>query len=86
MTALPSIAYEVQEARSHDPFAYLGRHQGEKSGMVVRAIKPRAEKVSYVNAAGKATAMPRIEGTDIFELHLKKATFKQKYHFEITDK
>ncbi|MDQ6988242.1 MAG: 1,4-alpha-glucan branching protein GlgB, partial [Mariprofundaceae bacterium] len=85
MSKLSTTAYEVLEARSHDPFAYLGRHQGEKSGMVVRALKPRAEQVNYIDVLGKSTPMKRIEGTDIFELNLHKADFKAKYHFEITN-
>ncbi len=75
-------AYAIIEARSHDPFAYLGRHQSG-SGMVIRAFKPRSEKVWVVFEGGKPKPMKRIEGTDIFEHVEKKADFEKAYTFRI---
>ncbi|MES0370848.1 MAG: 1,4-alpha-glucan branching protein GlgB [Mariprofundaceae bacterium] len=90
MINLTSNAYEVIEARGHDPFAYLGRHEtagsatGKKSaGIVVRALKPRAEKMWLLEEGQKAKVMPRIEGTDIFEVNLPKGSFDTAYRFRI---
>ena len=69
MKKLPDAAWQIIEARSHDPFNYLGRHQGDKGkGTVIRAFKPRAEKMWLLEDDKQATVMPRIEGTDLFEL------------------
>jgi len=83
MINLTSNAYEVIEARGQDPFAYLGRHEAAKGGVVVRAFKPRAEKMWIIEAGKKAKVMFRIEGTDLFEVELPKASFESVYSFKI---
>jgi len=35
-------AWAVVEARSHDPFGWLGMHEQPKGGVVVRALNPQA--------------------------------------------
>ena len=74
--------WAVVEARSHDPFAYLGRHELEDGSIVVRAFKPNAEKVCLLSGKEKLS-MPRIEGTDVFELIWKKGNFDTDYRFQI---
>ena len=81
---LSTQAWEIIEARSHDPFAYLGRH-AEAQGMVVRAFKPRAEHV-WLLSDGKEIAMSRIEGTDIFELLWTDGDFEKAYRLRIENK
>jgi 1,4-alpha-glucan branching enzyme len=82
--SLPAIAHEIMEARSHDPFAYLGRHAADQGGIVIRAFKPRAKKLSLIRDGGKrAQPMPRIEGTDFFEVHLPNGDFESGYRFRI---
>jgi len=83
MINLTSNAYEVIEARGIDPFAYLGRHEGPKGSIVVRAYKPRAEKMWILESGKRAKAMPRVEGTDLFEVKLSKASFESNYRFKI---
>jgi len=56
--------WAIVEARSHDPFAWLGRHYHSEGGIIVRANKPRAEKVWLLPASGGPIAMDRVEGTD----------------------
>ncbi|MFQ5582009.1 MAG: 1,4-alpha-glucan branching protein GlgB [Mariprofundaceae bacterium] len=84
--ALSDEAYAILEARSHDPFAYLGRHRRPKSGIVIRAFKPRAEKMWLLQQGKRARSIPRMEGTDLFELQLPKGTFEEGYRFRIEDK
>ncbi|PIX54061.1 MAG: 1,4-alpha-glucan branching enzyme [Zetaproteobacteria bacterium CG_4_9_14_3_um_filter_54_145] len=79
---LSDEAWAVLEARSHDPFAYLGRH-AEGSGVVVRANKPRAEKMWLVPEGGKAMPMTRIEGTDFFEKSWKSGDLDRAYRLRI---
>ncbi len=86
MINLTSNAYEVIEARGYDPFAYLGRHESPKSGVVVRAFKPRAEKMWIIEAGKRAKVMPRIEGTDLFEVKLPKGSFESAYRFRIENR
>ena len=74
--------WEIIEARSHDPFAYLGRHSDGKSGVVIRAFKPRAEKMWLLSGADEI-AMPRVKGTDIFELNWQTGNFDTAYSFRI---
>ena len=51
--ALPAIAHEIMEARCHDPFAYLGRQPASGGGIVIRAFKPSAKKLSLIVDGGK---------------------------------
>lgn len=86
MINLTSNAYEVIEARGHDPFAYLGRHEAAKSGVAIRALKPRAEKMWLLEEGKKAKSMPRIEGTELFEVSLSKGSFDTQYRFRIENR
>ena len=54
---------KITQARHHDPFEVLGRHEkGDEA--VVRVFLPHAQKVTIVE--GDLT-LQRIEGTDLFE-------------------
>ena len=79
--ALPDIARRILEARSHDPFAWLGRHPAD-GGVAVRAFKPRARRM-WLLADGEALPMTRIEGTDFFTLDWKGGDFETPYRFRI---
>jgi len=76
-------AWAIIEARSHDPFAWLGRHEHADGGVCIRVFKVRAEKVWLLPEGGKAQAMKRIEGTDIFEKHWKGGNFEKNYRLRI---
>jgi len=76
-------AWAVIEARSHDPFAWLGMHEHPKGGVVVRALQAKAEKMWLLPQGGRAQVMNRIEGTDIFEKQWKGGSFEKKYRFRI---
>ncbi len=54
---------QLIEARYHDPFGLLGRHEAD-GRVCVRALLPNAEDVSIAEGDLR---MQRIEGTDIFE-------------------
>ena len=84
MEKIPDNAYEIIEARGHDPFNYLGRHAGAKGkGIVIRAFKPRAEKMWLLAEGARAKPMPRTEGTDLFEVRLPQGSFDLSYRFRI---
>ncbi|MDQ6995134.1 MAG: 1,4-alpha-glucan branching enzyme, partial [Mariprofundaceae bacterium] len=85
MQKLSPEAWAILEARSHDPFAYLGRQASPETGVVVRAFKPNAEKI-WVISGDKSMPMTRIEGTDLFELTWKQGDFDSVYHFQIENK
>jgi 1,4-alpha-glucan branching enzyme len=76
-------AWAVVEARSHDPFAWLGIHEHPDGGVVVRALKTQADKMWLLPKGGRAQVMKRIEGTDVFEKHWKSGTFDKAYQFRI---
>lgn len=86
MKKLPAEAHHIIEARSHDPFTWLGRHAAPKGGVVIRAFRPRAEKMWLIEEGKKELPMPRIEGTDLFELQWPKGSFESKYRFRIENK
>ncbi len=86
MKKLSLDAYQVIEAKGHDPFAYLGRHELPKSGVVIRALKPRAEKMWLLEEGKHARSMPRIEGTELFEIKLAKGSFDTSYRFRIENR
>ncbi|ATX82204.1 1,4-alpha-glucan branching enzyme [Mariprofundus ferrinatatus] len=76
-------AWAIVEARSHDPFGWLGRHYHSEGGVVIRANKPRAEKMWILPEGDGAVAMQRIEGTDIFEYHWQEGDFDSVYRLKI---
>jgi len=82
MQKLSPEAWAIIEARSHDPFAYLGRQPSSKQGVFVRAFKPNAEKM-WLLSGDEKISMPRIDGTDLFELAWAKGDFDSVYRFEI---
>ena len=95
MKKIQSNATAVIEARGHDPFAYLGRHAAGGSGIgssagnggvVIRVFKPRAEQMWLLEEGEKAQPIPRIEGTDLFEIGLSKGSFDTQYRFRIEDR
>jgi len=54
----------IVEARHHDPFAVLGRHEDGDGNVVVRVFLPRAERVR-INEGG--VELVRVEDSDLFE-------------------
>ena len=76
-------AWAIVETRSHDPFAWLGRHKHPDGGIIIRALKPQAEKMWIVPKSGRAQVMTRIEGTDVFEKHWKGGSFDKAYTLRI---
>jgi 1,4-alpha-glucan branching enzyme len=76
-------AWAVVEARSHDPFAWLGRHKHPDGGVMIRALKTQAKKVWLMPKGGRAQVMTRIEGTDVFEKHWKGGGFNKSYTLRI---
>jgi len=78
---LPTEAYEIIEARSHDPFTCLGRHTHPDGGVAIRAFLPRAAKAWVLLGSEKAKPMKRIHADGLFEAHLPKGDFVQSYRF-----
>ncbi len=85
---LDEMAQAIIEARCHDPFCWLGRHPAGngKPGVVVRAFKPRAERMWLIPDQGEARVMQRIEGTDLFVVHWPEGSFAASYRFEIENR
>ncbi|MGZ5621969.1 MAG: GlgB N-terminal domain-containing protein, partial [Methylobacter sp.] len=54
---------KIVEARHHDPFSVLGRHQKD-DGTQIKLYMPYAETVSFSH---NGIELPRIPGTDFFE-------------------
>ena len=88
MQKLSPLAWEIIEARSHDPFAFLGRHANPvktEQGVVIRACKPRSEEM-WLLTGDEALVMPRIEGTDLFELTWSEGSFDSDYRFRMKNR
>jgi len=84
MPKLPAIAHEILEARSHDPFAWLGRHPHEGGGIVIRAFRPRMAAVEVIrDGKKKPVAMRRLGTTDLFEAVLPDGDFDTPYRFRL---
>jgi len=62
--ALPAEAYRIIEAKHHDPFEYLGRHQLDDQTVVVRVYIPSTQDVRIVDTD---IVLQRQGNTDIFE-------------------
>ncbi len=80
---LDAAAYAVIEARSHDPFGYLGWHEHPAGGIVIRAFLPRAAKAWVLPAGGRARVMKRLHQDGLFEAHLPNATFDKPYRLRL---
>jgi 1,4-alpha-glucan branching enzyme len=63
-TIIPPEVQRILDARHHDPFAVLGRHQLDGQ-TVVRALLPLAVEAWVVDASN--APMRRLEGTDLFQ-------------------
>jgi 1,4-alpha-glucan branching enzyme len=66
----------VLEARSHDPFAVLGRHPGPHGSCTVRAYLPQTQAVELVEAG---IQMRRVPDTDLFEWTGDEAVVPPRY-------
>ncbi len=72
----------IIEAKHHDPFSVLGRHEeGDKT--VIRAFLPYAETVRL---GKKGLQMQRVPGTDFFEYYPTKNEIAGHYLLEWVDK
>lgn len=72
---LDTALQKIMQARHHDPFEVLGRHE-DGDEVLVRVFLPHAERV--IIAEGELP-MQRIEGTDFFEWRGPKKNFPQRY-------
>ena len=79
---LPETLRRIIEARHHDPFEALGRHQ-DGDRVKVRVFLPRAEKARIVEAKAD---LERIEGTDLFVWEGPAASVPERYRIEWLDK
>lgn len=61
--ALTEPLQRLVEARHHDPFSVLGRHDNGDGTATVRIFQPRAERVRINEGS---VQLQRIEGTDLF--------------------
>ncbi len=78
---LPDPLLRIVEARHHDPFEVLGRH--ERNGKVVaRAFLPRAESARLVDADAP---MERIAGTDLFIWEGDAEEVSERFQIEWSD-
>jgi 1,4-alpha-glucan branching enzyme len=75
LTAPPSGARRIMEARHHDPFEYLGKHR-EGNEEVVRCFIPDAVKVRIADAD---LTMHRMYDSDIFEWRGKPGLVPEHY-------
>ncbi|MET0065877.1 MAG: 1,4-alpha-glucan branching protein GlgB [Candidatus Thiodiazotropha sp.] len=72
----------IIDARHHDPFEVLGRHvHGDVCRLSV--FLPDAEKVTLADGQ---TEIPRVAGTDFFQLELPAEQVSERYVLEWTDK
>ncbi|WAR46378.1 1,4-alpha-glucan branching protein GlgB [Methylomonas rapida] len=79
---LDSNLVRIMEAKHHDPFSVLGRHEIDGK-TVIRAFLPYAEDVRI----GKdGPLMQRVPGTDLFEYRPTKENIAQHYQLSWTDK
>jgi len=85
MTSIPTQAWPIIEARSHDPFSYLGCHPQADGSITIRVFKPRIQSVSLLLNQGDAMAMERIEGTDVFIATLTTDIDVSSYRLRLTN-
>ncbi|RYU63327.1 1,4-alpha-glucan branching protein GlgB [Methylolobus aquaticus] len=79
---LPEDLVRLIEARHHDPFSALGRHRREGADLI-RLILPQAEHVAL---GDDGPEVPRIPGTDLFELDISGLEIPYHYRLHWLDK
>jgi 1,4-alpha-glucan branching enzyme len=79
---LDSDSIKIIEARHHDPFSILGRHQKNKSTQI-KVYLPYAESVRLGN---DGPAFQRITGTDFFEYNAENKELPTHYKLSWIDK
>jgi 1,4-alpha-glucan branching enzyme len=79
---LDSDAIKIMEARHHDPFSFLGRHQNNNK-IQIKVYLPYAESVRLSD--GGAT-LQRIPDTDFFEYYAEKEELPAHYKLSWIDK
>ena len=72
----------IAEAKHHDPFSVLGRHQKDQQ-VSVKVFLPYAETVKFAHNDGE---FHRIEGTDFFEYMVGKQALPMHYQLSWIDK
>jgi len=78
-----SRMYEILEARGHDPFTYLGRHEHSEGGIIIRAFLPRAARAWVLWQKRKTIAMQKIHADGLYEIHLPKGNFEKSYRLRL---
>ena len=78
---LPEPLQRIVEARHHDPFEVLGRHE-DNGRAVARVFLPQAEQVRLVEPDAP---MERIEGSDFFVWEGEAGRLPQRFQVEWTD-
>jgi 1,4-alpha-glucan branching enzyme len=81
-STLDSDSIKIIEARHHDPFSVLGRHQKNKSTQI-KVYLPYAESVRLDN---DGPAFQRIIGTDFFEYNAESKELPKHYKLSWIDK
>jgi len=81
-STLDSDSIKIIEARHHDPFSVLGRHQKNKSTQI-KVYLPYAESVRLDN---DGPAFQRITGTDFFEYNAESEELPKHYKLSWIDK
>ena len=82
LAGIPEDGLElVQEARHHDPFALLGRHEHGESAYVMTFL-PRAKSVRIVEGG---TELEHIDGTDFFLWRGPRDQVPEHYRLEWQD-
>lgn len=79
---LDAESIKIVEAKHHDPFSVLGRHQ-KNSRTCIKAYLPYAESVKLYH---NNDLLNRIEGTDFFEYTTDKEQLPQHYQLAWLDK
>ena len=78
---LPEPLQRIVEARHHDPFEVLGRHE-DNGRAVARVFLPQAEQVRLVEPDAP---MERIEGSDFFVWEGEAKQLPQRFQVEWVD-
>ena len=86
MSDIADEAWAVLEARSHDPFSFLGCHQHETGGHIIRVFRPGVVSVQVL-VDDSSYPMNRCQDSDLFVCTLPAMTTMSSYRlrFENSD-
>lgn len=79
--SLSEEAKAVIAGRHSDPFHFLGPHQDQKNGTVLRVLLPQASRVIAVQDGGRESELTKVDDVGLFSGPIRSPRYRLRAHF-----